>query len=259
MPWEWQPRLKKVADEVGITFFSSPFDKTAVDFLEKMKVPAYKVASYEITDLPLIKYIASKGKPVIISSGIAKEEEIREAVEVCRAEQNDKIAVLKCTSAYPTPAEELNLRTISDIEKRFKVIPGFSDHTIGSTAAIASVALGAKIIEKHFILDRKIGGPDASFSIEPKELKRMIDDIRFTEKALGRITYELSAKARKSREHSRSLFVVRDIKKGEKFSPENIRSIRPGFGASPSLLNDVIGKRAKFDLKKGTPFKKDFF
>jgi pseudaminic acid synthase len=255
-PWEWQPKLKKVAEDLGLIFFSSPFDNSAVDFLEKMKVPAYKVASFEITDHGLIEYIATKNKPVLISTGISTLEDITEALRVCREAGNDQIALLKCTSAYPAPLEELNLRTIPDIAKRFGVVVGLSDHTMGSAVAIASVAQGAKIIEKHFILDRKIGGPDASFSMDPAEFKKMVEEIRAVEKALGGVKYDLTPKAKKSREHSRSLFVVKNIKKGELFSRDNVRSIRPGFGLHPKFLKEIIGKPAKADIERGEPLKK---
>jgi len=224
-PWEWQPKLKEIAEDLGLICFSSPFDKTAVNFLQEMKVPAYKVASFEITDIPLIEYIASKGKPVIISTGIATLCDIEEAVNACRRMGNDQIALLKCTSAYPTPLEEVNLRTIPNLAETFKTVVGLSDHTLGISVPIASVALGAKIIEKHFILDRKLGGPDAAFSLEPEEFKAMVKAIREVETALGEVRYELSEKTKKSKEFSRSFFVVRDIKAGEPLTEENVRSI----------------------------------
>lgn len=252
-PWDWQPKLKKIANDLGLILFSSPFDSTAVDFLEKMKVPAYKVASFEITDLDLIEYMAKKGKPMIISTGVAKEEDITDAIAVCKKVGNNQIILLKCTSSYPAPYEEMNLKTIPDMARKFDVIPGISDHSTGLAMPIAAVTLGAKVIEKHFIIDRKIGGPDASFSLEPEEFKNMVDEVRNTEKALGKITYELSKKTKKNREFSRSLFVVKDIKKGEKFTQENVRSIRPGYGLQPKYLNDTLGKRAKQNITKGTP------
>ncbi len=251
-PWEWQPKLKEIAEDLGLICFSSPFDKTAVDFLEEMKVPAYKIASFEITDTPLIEYIASKGKPVIISTGIATLSDIKEAVDACKRMGNEQIALLKCTSAYPAPLEEVNLRTIPDMTETFKTIVGLSDHTLGISAPIAAVALGAKIIEKHCILDRKLGGPDSVFSLEPEEFKAMVKAVREVEKALGVISYELTEKVKKSREFARSLFVVKDIKAGEVFTEENIRSIRPGFGLHPRYLKDIIGKKAKQDIQKGT-------
>lgn len=252
-PWEWQPKLKKIAEEEGLVCFSSPFDKTAVDFLEDMKVPAYKVASFEITDVPLIEYIASKGKPVILATGIATLNDIEEAVNACRRMGNNQIAVLKCTSAYPAPFEDINLRTIPNLAETFNVIAGLSDHTFGISVPIAAVALGAKIVEKHFTLCRSDGGPDAAFSLEPDELKTMVKSIRETEKALGQVSYELTEKMKKSREFSRSLFVVEDIKKREIFTKKNIRSIRPGFGMHPKYFNDIVGKRASEDIQRGTP------
>lgn len=258
-PWEWQPKLKKIANDLGLILFSSPFDNSAVDFLGKMEVPAYKVASFEITDINLIEYMAKKGKPMIISTGIAKEEDIKDAIAVCKKAKNNQIILLKCTSSYPSPYEEMNLKTIPDMAKKFDVMVGISDHTTGLSVPIAAVALGAKVIEKHFILDKKIGGPDASFSLEPKEFKQMVDEVRNTEKALGKITYELSKKSQKSREFSRSLFVVKDIKKGEKFTTENVRSIRPGFGLAPKFLKNVLGKHAVSDIKMGTPLDKRLF
>jgi pseudaminic acid synthase len=256
-PWDWQPKLKEIAESIGLVCFSSPFDNTAVDFLEKMNVPAYKIASFEITDTPLIEYTASKGKPVIISTGIALESDIYEAIAACKRVGNNQIALLKCTSAYPAPFEEMNLITIPDMVKKFGVHCGLSDHTMGSSVAIASVALGAKIIEKHFILDRNIGGPDASFSMEPEEFKSMVNSIREVEKAVGKVTYELSEKSLKSREYSRSLFVVNDVKKGEQFTNENVRSIRPGYGLHPKFLKDILGKKATCDILKGTPLSND--
>lgn len=252
-PWEWQPKLKKIAEDMGLICFSSPFDKTAVDFLEDMDVPAYKVASFEINDIPFIEYIASKGKPVIMSTGIARLSDIEEAVNACKRVGNNQIVLLKCTSAYPAPAEESNLRTIPNMSETFDVVGGLSDHTLGSSVAVAAVALGAKIIEKHFTLSRSDGGPDAAFSMEPQEFKQMVEDIRNVEKALGKVTYELSEKQIKSREHSRSLFIVKDMKAGDVFTEENVRSIRPGFGVPTKYIKDIIGKKTSKELKKGTP------
>ncbi|MEL5865096.1 pseudaminic acid synthase [Clostridium cochlearium] len=255
IPWEWQPKLKKIAEEEGLICFSSPFDKTAVDFLEEMDVPAYKIASFEITDIPFIEYIASKGKPVIISTGIATLSDIEEAVNACKRMGNNQIVLLKCTSSYPAPVEDANLRTIPNIAETFNVVAGLSDHTLGSEVAIAAVALGAKIIEKHFTLKRSDGGPDAKFSMEPHEFKQMVEDIRNVEKALGSVNYALTGKQIKSREHSRSLFVVKDIKKGEIFTEENVKSIRPGFGLPTKYINDIIGRTCEENLRKGTPLK----
>lgn len=255
MPWEWQPKLKKLAEKLGLICFSSPFDRTSVDFLEKMKVPAYKVASFEITDIPLIEYIASKGKPVIMSTGIATVPEIREAIAACRRMGNKQVILLKCTSSYPARAEEMNLRTIPDMVKRFKAQTGLSDHSTGTAAAVAAAALGAAVIEKHFILDRKLGGPDAAFSLEPREFKSMVDAVREAELSLGKASYELSAESLKSREFSRSLFAVSDIAKGEKFTERNVRSIRPGFGLKPKYLKQLLGKRSAARIERGTPLK----
>jgi len=252
-PWEWQPKLKEIAENEGLICFSSVFDKTAVDFLEKLKVLAYKIASFEITDIPLIEYVASKGKPVIISTGIATLSDIEEAVHACKRMGNNQIALLKCTSAYPAPLEEINLKTIPNLAGTFKTVVGLSDHTLSISVPIASVALGASIIEKHLTLDRKLGGPDAAFSLEPEEFKAMVEAVREVEKALGKVSYDLTEKMKKSREFSRSLFVVKDIKAGEVFTEENIRSIRPGYGLPPKYLKDILGKEAKCDIKKGVP------
>jgi len=256
-PWEWQPKLKEIAEREGLIFFSSVFDKSAVDFLEKIGVPAYKIASFEITDIPLIEYVASKGKPVIISTGIATLSDIEEAVNACKRMGNNQIALLKCTSAYPAPLEEINLRTIPNLAETFKTVVGLSDHTLGISVPIASVALGASIIEKHLTLDRKLGGPDAAFSLEPSEFKAMVKSIREVEKALGEVSYELTEKMRKSREFSRSLFVVKDIKAGEIFTEENVKSIRPGYGLPPKYLKDILEKQAAQYIKKGTPLSWD--
>ncbi len=256
-PWEWQPELKKIAEDLGLICFSSPFDRTAVDLLEKMEVPAYKIASFEITDIPLIEYVASKGKTVIISTGIATLADIEEAIAACKRMGNDQIALLKCTSAYPAPLEELNLNTIPNMIDTFRTVVGLSDHTLGISVPIASVALGAKIVEKHFILDRNLGGPDAAFSLEPHEFRSMVETVRDIEKALGKVTYELTEKARKSRDFSRSLFVVEDIKAGDIFTEKNVRSIRPGFGLHTRYLSKILNKKARKDLKKGTPLEWD--
>ncbi|KEI12084.1 N-acetylneuraminate synthase [Clostridium novyi B str. ATCC 27606] len=252
-PWEWQPKLKKVAEELGLVFFSSPFDYTSVDFLEEMNVPAYKIASFEINDIPLIEYIASKGKPIIISTGIARIGDIQDALDACKRMGNENVVLLKCTSAYPSPVEDINLNTIPNMIDTFNVLAGLSDHTMGHTVALGAVALGAKIVEKHLTLRREDGGVDAKFSMEPEEFKAMVDAIRDLEKALGTITYDLTEKQKNSREHSRSLFVVKDIQKGEEFNTENIKSIRPGFGLETKYIKDILGKKASCDIKKGTP------
>lgn len=257
-PWEWQPKLKLIAEEEGLECFSSPFDKTSVDFLEEMDVPAYKVASFEITDVPLIEYIASKKKPVLISTGIADLADINAAIEACMRMDNSQISLLKCTSSYPAPVEEANLLTIPDMRTRFNTVPGLSDHTMGMSVAIAAVALGARIVEKHFILNRNLGGPDAAFSMEPDEFKNMVVSIREVEKAVGEVTYDLSEKMKKNRNFSRSLFVIKDVKAGEIFTAENVRSIRPGYGISPSYINTILGKKANKDVYRGTPLTWEF-
>lgn len=258
MPWEWQPKLKKIAEKLGLIVFSSPFDRTSVDFLEDMDMPAYKIASFEITDIPLIEYTASMDKPVIISTGIAELCDIELAVKTCKQVGNDQIALLKCTSSYPAPLEEMNLRTIPHLKETFNTVVGLSDHTLGNSVSTASVALGAEIIEKHFILDRNLGGPDFAFSLEPSEFKVMVNSVREVEKALGKVSYELTEKTKSNREFSRSLFVVKDIKKGEKFTEDNVKSIRPGFGLHPKYLKYVIGKKAGKDIKKGSPLDWEF-
>lgn len=252
-PWDWQPKLKEFAESIGLICFSSPFDKTSVDFLEKMNVPAYKIASPEITDIPLISYVAAKKKPVLISTGIADINDIELAVNTCFKENNHDVILLKCTTAYPAPIEEANLLTIPDMKKRFHVKVGLSDHTMGVTAAVAAVALGAVVIEKHFVLDRSQGGVDAPFSMEPKEFAEMVSIIRGVEKALGKISYEITPEIKNSRNFARSLFVVKDINVGEVFTDENVRSIRPGYGLSPIFYNDVMGKVCRKKIKKGFP------
>lgn len=253
MPWEWQPKLKAVADELDIFLFSTSFDHTAVDFLEKMNVPVHKVASFEIVDIPLIEKMGRTGKPLIISTGMAKLGEIEEAVKAARHAGTTQIALLKCTSAYPAPPEEMNIRTIPHLEKAFQVPVGLSDHTLGNAVSIAAVALGACIIEKHFTLSRSIPGPDSAFSLEPDEFKAMVDAIREAEKALGEVRYEITKHEVASRAFRRSLFIVKDIKVGEVFTGENVKSIRPAYGLDPKYLNYVLGKKAKKDLKKGNP------
>ncbi len=253
LPWEWHKELFDVAKEEGLICFSSPFDFTAVDFLEELNVPAYKIASFEIQDIPLIEYAASKGKPIIISTGIAQEEDIKLAVDTCRKVGNNDIILLKCTSAYPAPLELANLNTISDLKNRFNVEVGFSDHTQGSLAPTIAVSLGAKVIEKHFILDKSIGGPDADFSLDVDEFTEMVDRVRDTEKLLGKVSYDLSEKVKKNRKFARSLFVVEDVKKGDTITLENVRSIRPGYGLHPKFLNQVLGKKTMSDIEKGTP------
>jgi pseudaminic acid synthase len=254
-PWEWHGKLKKAAKDLGLIFFSTPFDRTSADFLESLGVPAYKIASFEITDIPLIAHVAAKGKPVIISTGIARLDDIRAAVAECRKKGNNRIALLKCTSAYPAPIEEANLAAIPDMRERFGTAVGLSDHTMSVHAPAASVALGAAIIEKHFILSRSMGGPDSAFSLEPEEFRRMADAVRETGKALGEVSYELSPLVQKNRIFARSLFVVEDIRKGELFTEGNIRSIRPGCGLSPRHMPRILGKKARTSVKRGTPLK----
>jgi pseudaminic acid synthase len=252
-PWEWHERLFKVCSEEGLASFSSPFDFTAVDFLENLNVPAYKIASFEITDIPLIEYTASKMKPMIISTGIAEIDDIQLAVNTCRGVGNNDIALLKCTSSYPAPLNEANMSMIKDLAERFDVISGLSDHTMGSIAPIVSVAFGAKIIEKHFILDKSIGGPDASFSMDTFEFKDMVDSVRAAESSLGIIDYSLTEKQRNSREHSRSLFAVDDIQAGDKITKKNVRSIRPWHGLHPKYLDKILNTNIVKKIKKGTP------
>jgi len=254
-PWEWHKELFDYARSIGIDIFSSPFDKSAVDFLEEFNPSAYKVASFEITDYELIRYMASKKRPIIISTGIASIDEIQDAVNICRGEGNNEIVLLKCTSAYPAPLGDANLNMIPNLASTFGVISGFSDHTLGSTAPIAAVALGAKVIEKHFILDKEIGGPDADFSMDKEEFADLIKNIRDTEKLLGGVDYSMTDKRKKSRVFSRSLYVAKDIKKGEVFTEENIRTVRPGHGMHPKYLKDILGKMAQKDYEFGDRFK----
>ncbi|WP_291857685.1 pseudaminic acid synthase [Marinilabilia sp.] len=253
LPWEWHEKLFQVASEEGLLCFSSPFDKSAVDFLEQFNPPAYKIASFEITDIPLIEYTATKGRPIIISTGIADLADIQLAVETCRKVENNKIILLKCTSSYPASLEEANLATIPNLAETFNVVSGLSDHSLGFIAPVVAVSLGAKVIEKHFILDKSIGGPDASFSLDEKEFTKMVAAARQAEKAVGKVSYELTEKDKSSRKFSRSLFVVKDIRIGEPFTEENIRSIRPGYGLHPKYLKTVKGKVAKENILKGTP------
>jgi len=251
-PWEWHSKLQRYAHKLGLDFFSTPFDETSIAFLEKMKVPAYKIASFEIVDIPLIRNIAKTGKPIILSTGMASLAEIEDAIHTIRNEGNDQISLLKCTSAYPALPEEMNLRTIPHLAQMFDVPVGLSDHTLGISVPIAAVALGACIVEKHFTLSRQTPGPDSAFSLEPREFKAMVDAIRETEKALGRVCYEVSEHEKASRVFRRSLFVVKDMKKGEVFTEENVRSIRPGYGLAPKYLKYLFGRRVNIDVKMGT-------
>jgi pseudaminic acid synthase len=258
-PWEWQPELKKIANDLGMDLFSTPFDFSSVDFLESMDVPAYKVASFEIVDLPLIQKIAQTGKPIILSTGMASLAEIEDAVHAIRDEGNEQIALLKCTSAYPACAEEMNVRTIPHLAQMFDLPVGLSDHTLGISVPVAAVALGACIIEKHFTLSRHEPGPDSAFSLEPQEFTAMVAAIRETEKALGRVCYEVSDHETASQVFRRSLFVVKDVKRGDVFTQENVRSIRPGYGLPPKYFNKILGKKAKVNIHRGTPLHWDLF
>lgn len=250
-PWEWHETLFNAAAAEGLICFSSPFDKTAVDFLENLNVPAYKIASFEITDIPLIELVASKGKPVIISTGIATTEDIELALDACYRIGNYDIALLKCTSSYPAPINEANLIMVKDLAERYNVISGLSDHTLGSTAPVVATCFGAKIIEKHFILDRSIGGPDASFSMNEEEFTQMVKAVREAESAIGVVDYQLTDKQIKGKDFCRSLYVVENINEGELFTEKNIKSIRPGFGLHPKFYHEVLGTKAKTDFTKG--------
>ena len=257
-PWEWHPVLFQKAKEEGLICFSSPFDKTAVDFLETLNTPAYKIASFEITDIPLIEYAASKGKPMILSTGIATQEDIELALDACFRMGNKDVALLKCTSSYPAPISEANMIMVRDMAERYGVITGLSDHTLGSTAPIVATVFGAKIIEKHFILDQSIGGPDASFSMNEDEFTKMVKSVRETEKAIGCIDYNLTEEQSKGRDFSRSLYVVADMKAGEIIKEQNVKSIRPGFGLHPKYYNEVLGKKVNVDIEAGTRFNLNF-
>lgn len=253
-PWEWHEEIFRVAKEEGLICFSSPFDKTAVDFLEELNVPAYKIASFEITDIPLIEYVASKRKPIIISTGIAELEDIELALDACRRMGNNDIALLKCTSSYPAPINEANMVMVKDLAERFNVISGLSDHTMGATVPVVATCFGAKIIEKHFILDRSIGGPDASFSMNEDEFTAMVKAVREAESAIGVIDYTLTEKQAKGKDFSRSLYVVEDIKAGDIISDKNVRSIRPGFGLHPKYYNQILDKKVNINIEKGERF-----
>lgn len=253
-PWEWHEELFRVAHEEGLVCFSTPFDKSAVDFLEELGNPIYKIASFEITDIPLIKYIAQKHKPIILSTGVAMEEDIRLALDTIRGEGCEDITLLKCTSAYPAPIEDANLLTIPDMKRRFDVKVGLSDHTEGSAVPMAAVALGAEVVEKHFIIDRSIGGPDSAFSMEAPEFKVMVDSIRQVENALGEVKYPTNPSEIKGRDYCRSLYVAEDVRAGEVFTERNVRSVRPGYGLHPKYLDEILGKKAARSLLKGERF-----
>lgn len=256
-PWEWQEGLKKEAERIGIDFLSTPFDRTSVDFLESINIDFYKIASFELVDIPLIKYIASKKKPIILSTGMGTLEEIQEAVDAIKSQGNNNLCLLKCSSAYPAIPDDMNLMTMKNLRDTFGVTVGLSDHSLGAVAAVTAVAIGAKVIEKHFCLSRDIENPDASFSMEPEEFKDMVEDIRSAEKAIGKISYKLSEEETQSQVFRRSIFVVEDIKKGEKFTEKNIRIIRPGYGLKPKYYDEVIGKIASCDIERGTPISWD--
>jgi pseudaminic acid synthase len=258
-PWEWHKELFDYARSIGIDIFSTPFDKSAVDFLEQFNPSAYKIASFEITDYELIRYTASKMKPIIISTGIATFEEIIDVINICKNEGNENIVLLKCTSEYPASLEEANLRTILDMKERFDVEVGFSDHTLGITAPIVAASFGAKVIEKHFIIDKSIGGADCEFSLDRDDFSKLVESIRETEKLMGVVDYSLNEKREKQRRFARSLYISKDIKKGEIITLENIKSVRPGYGLHPKYLNDILGKKANKSYKLGDRLEKDTF
>lgn len=255
LPWEWHEQIMQVAKEEGLICFSSPFDPTSVEFLEELNVPAYKIASFEITDIPLIELVASKGKPVIISTGVAGQEDIELALDACKRMGNTDIALLKCTSSYPAPIDEANMCMVKDLAARYNVISGLSDHTMGSTVPVVATAMGAKIIEKHFILDRSIGGADASFSMNEAEFTAMVKAVREAESAIGVVDYTLTEKQKKGKDFARSLYVVEAIKAGALITEKNVRSVRPGYGLHPKYYKDILGKKAIKDLEKGEPMR----
>ena len=257
-PWEWHEELFKKANTLGLHIFSSPFDHTAVDFLEDLNVPAYKIASFELLDLPLVEYVASKKKPMILSTGMANKKEIHDAVQTAQNAGASQIALLHCVSGYPTPIKETNLSTISELKNIFKVPIGLSDHTLGTVVPVAAVSLGASIIEKHFILDRKDKGPDSDFSLEPQELKKLVENSKLAWDAIGEINFEIKPSEKQNLKFRRSLYAVEDIKKGEILTNNNIRSIRPGFGMHPKLIDSVIGKLSNREIKKGTAMKVEY-
>lgn len=252
-PWEWQADLKKEAERIGLDFLSTPFDKTSVDFLEKIGAEFYKIASFELVDIPLIEYVASKGKPIIMSTGMGSLEEIAEAVEAIRKTGNEQIVLLRCASAYPAISDSMHLNTMLDMKKQFNVPVGLSDHSMGSVGAAAAVAMGALVIEKHFCISREVENPDSSFSMEPHEFKKMVEDIRMVERAKGTVHYGVTKEEEGNIVFRRSIFVVKDIKKGEVLTEENIRVIRPGYGMKPKYYTQILGRKAVKDIKYGTP------
>jgi len=254
-PWEWHKELFEYAKEIGIEIFSTPFDKSAVDLLEEFNPIAYKVASFEITDYELVRYIASKKRPIIISTGIATIDEILDVVNICKNEGNEDILLLKCTSSYPAPLEDANLKTIANMKETFNVEVGFSDHTLGITAPIVAITFGARVVEKHFILDKSIDSPDNKFSLDKNEFKEMVKAIREAEKLIGKVDYSMDEKKKRNRMYSRSLYIVKDVKKGEVITNENVKSIRPGFGLHPKYLKEILGKKFRKDLERGTALK----
>lgn len=256
-PWEWQAELKQEADKIGIDFLSTPFDKTAVDFLEDIDVECYKIASFEVVDIPLIRYVASKGKPIIMSTGMATLSEIEDALNAIRETGNQQIALLKCASAYPAITDEMNLATMKNMRETFDVEVGLSDHSMGSVGAVTAVALGAKIIEKHFCLSREIENPDSSFSMEPDEFAQMVRDIRQAELAIGKVNYGPTEQEKNSVVFRKSIFVTENIKKGDMISENNIRVIRPGYGIKPKYFDEVLGQVALVDIERGTPLQFD--
>lgn len=258
-PWEWQPKLKELAEDLGMECFSSPFDASSVDFMKACNMPAYKVASYEINDIPLLRRIAALHKPVILATGIAYLEDIERALQVCREEGNEEVMLLKCVSSYPTPYEDINLAMIPTLAGTFDCLTGLSDHSMGSVVPVGAVPLGIRMVEKHLTLRRSDGGPDGAFSMEPEEFKEMVGHIRIMEKALGVSAYGLTESQKKERSGSRSLFVVKDIKAGEKLTPENVRSIRPGYGLHTMYYEEVLGKIARRDIDRGTPLAREHF
>lgn len=258
LPWEWHKELMDYANHLGLIFFSTPFDYSAVDFLEALNVPVYKIASFEAMDIPLIEYAASKGKPMIISTGVSTLNDIEEAVAACRRVGNNDVVLLKTTSSYPAKVEDANLNTIPNLKETFNVEAGLSDHTMGITVPVVSVALGARVIEKHFILDKSIGGPDASFSLTPEEFGQMVQAVREAEQSLGTVDYSMSEGKKNNRKIGRSLFIVEDVKAGERLTEKNVRSIRPGFGLKPKYYHEVLGKIVNQDLERGTPLKLEY-
>lgn len=256
-PWEWQAELKEEADKIGIDFLSTPFDFTAVDFLEGIGLEFYKIASFELVDIPLVKYVASKGKPIIMSTGMATEEEIQEALDAIYSQGNRQVVLLKCSSAYPAVVEEMNLRTISDMKTRFGVPVGISDHSLGSLSATVAVAQGASVIEKHFCISKEVDNPDVSFSMTPEEFAEMVKNVRMVEASLGKVTYGVSEQEKTSYSSRKSIFVVQDIKKGEILTKENIRVIRPGYGMKPKYYEEILGQHAVCDIERGTPLSED--